>query len=127
MSSKNRNNSYFVKKLSHKLVSKDKSKRGKDFIPTKEFIRGLKLSFRQGKNISKLYSVINQIRYGETLRESNFDHQITGSKKNQKARECHIEPNWLFLYRISEDKNQLILIGLDVGSHNDTGMTENES
>lgn len=39
MKSKNRSNGYFIKKLSHRLVSK--SKKGKTFIPTKEFIKGL--------------------------------------------------------------------------------------
>lgn len=123
MNKKARSNLYFVKRLSKRLTSKT-NKDAKDFVPTHEFIDGLQLSFRQGKNLAKLYTVINHLRYGEELPAKNRDHQINGKKKNQKARECHVEPDWLFIYRFSENHQELILIGLDVGSHSHTGMTE---
>lgn len=43
------------------------------------------------------------------------DHALVGNYFGN--RECYIEPDWLLIYRISEDK--LILILVATGSHSD--------
>jgi len=43
------------------------------------------------------------------------DHQLTGDLKD--FRECHIEPNWLLVYQISEKR--LILSASGTGTHSD--------
>lgn len=45
----------------------------------------------------------------------NKDHQLSGSW--QGFRECHIEPDWLLIYRI--DNSELILFATSTGSHSD--------
>ena len=45
------------------------------------------------------------------------DHQLTNSKQFQGVRECHIQPDWLLVYKI--DKDELILNLLRTGSHSD--------
>ena len=48
------------------------------------------------------------------LEARHKDHALVGDFGN---RECHIEPDWLLIYRISEGK--LILILVATGSHSD--------
>jgi mRNA interferase YafQ len=43
------------------------------------------------------------------------DHPLKGEMNGY--RECHIEPDWLLVYRISEDK--LILLASGTGTHLD--------
>ena len=45
----------------------------------------------------------------------NRDHALTGDWKG--CRECHIEPDWLLVYRIEE--NDLILLLMRTGTHAD--------
>lgn len=49
------------------------------------------------------------------LLKKNKDHQLSGSW--QGFRECHIEPDWLLIYRI--DNSELILFATSTGSHSD--------
>ena len=70
---------------------------------------------KRGKNMNKLAFVINELAMGNQLDEKYKDHQLSGDLKD--FRECHIEPDWLLLYRI--DNNQLILTATDTGSHSD--------
>lgn len=74
-----------------------------------------KLMKKRGKDMGKLVAVLNKLAAGETLPESNRDHQLTGSLKD--FRECHIEPDWLLMYQIIE--NQLVLSATATGSHSD--------
>ncbi|MDE5737836.1 MAG: type II toxin-antitoxin system YafQ family toxin [Oscillospiraceae bacterium] len=50
-----------------------------------------------------------------SARRENKDHQLKGNFKG--FRECHIEPDWLLIYKIYE--NQLILSLERTGSHSD--------
>ena len=70
---------------------------------------------KRGKDISKLNFVINQLAAGIDLDEKYKDHQLQG--RFRYFRECHIEADWLLMYRI--DNNQLFFIATDTGSHSD--------
>ena len=50
---------------------------------------------------------------GEKLPERMRDHQLKGNYHGH--RECHIEPDWLLLYRIND--GQLTLTATRTGSH----------
>ena len=52
---------------------------------------------------------------GQTLPEEYNDHQLTGNLKDY--RECHIQPDWLLMYRI--EKNILVLTLQRTGTHSD--------
>ena len=43
------------------------------------------------------------------------DHDLSGNYKG--TRECHIEPDWLLVYK--KDNNNLILFLIETGSHSD--------
>lgn len=82
---------------------------------TKKFNKDSKLAIKRGYNIQKLKDVIELIREGNPLPAKYFDHQLTGNYISY--RECHIEPDWLLIYKIEDDTLTLIL--LRTGTHSD--------
>ena len=77
--------------------------------------RDVKRMKKRGKDISKLIDVLNLLQVGEKLPENYCDHQLSGQLKD--FRECHIEPDWLLIYKIRE--NELILSATATGTHSD--------
>ncbi len=65
--------------------------------------------------MSKLVHILDLLSTGVQLSDENRDHQLTGNLKD--FRECHIESDWLLMYRIIEDK--LILSATATGTHSD--------
>ena len=63
---------------------------------TKRFKKDLKQAKKQGKDIEKLFDIIERIAKGETLNEKYRDHPLSGNYKG--TRECHIEPDFLLIY-----------------------------
>ena len=82
---------------------------------TKKMKKDLKRMRKRGKNISELTTVLEILSSGKKLSEGYRDHQLSGDKAD--FRECHIEPDWLLIYRIENDK--LILTATETGSHAD--------
>lgn len=80
---------------------------------TNAFKRDYRRMERQGKDLQKLHDVITMLANGETLPEVYRDHQLKNYRYGR--RECHIAPDWLFVYQI-EDEN-LILVCARTGSH----------
>lgn len=82
---------------------------------TRQFKRDLKLAKKQGKDLNKLYNVIEQLANGETLDEKYRDHDLRGEYEG--SRECHVEPDWLLVYEIQGDV--LVLMLYRLGSHSE--------
>ena len=82
---------------------------------TSQFKKDFKLAKKQGKNIDKLFAVIEKLANGETLEPKHRDHDLVGNYKG--CRECHIEPDRLLVYEIFEDV--LVLMLYRTGSHSD--------
>lgn len=82
---------------------------------TNQFKKDLKLAKKQGKNLDKLFEVINILANKEKLDTKFKDHDLSGSYKG--TRECHIEPDWLLIYEI--DNNALILMLYRLGTHSE--------
>lgn len=59
--------------------------------------------------------IIEILANGETLAEDLMDHQLAGGYKCY--RECHIQPNWLLIYKKTE--RDLVLTLTRTGSHSD--------
>lgn len=81
--------------------------------PTGKFKKDYKKAIKQGLKIDLLNEIISKLAMGEPLPEKNRDHALTGNWA--KYRECHIQPDWLLIYRIEEDV--LILTLARTGSH----------
>lgn len=57
---------------------------------TGQFKKDLKLAKKQGKDLDKLFNVIEILEKGEKLEKKYKDHSLSGEYK--ETRECHIEP-----------------------------------
>ncbi len=82
---------------------------------TSHFKRDLKSAKKQGKDLNKLFDVVNTLAEGNKLSPSFRDHDLSGNYKG--TRECHIEPDWILIYEIRE--NILVLMLYRTGSHSD--------
>lgn len=77
------------------------------------FKKELRTVKKQGKDLSLLDEIVTLLAEGETLPEKNHDHELSGNWKGH--RECHIQPDWLLIYKITD--RELILTLVRTGSH----------
>ena len=82
---------------------------------TSQFKKDIRRALKRGKSKKKLDAAINRLLAGEVLPAAMRDHELAGCYRDH--RECHIEPDWLLIYRI--DRGQLILTAVRTGSHSD--------
>lgn len=80
---------------------------------TRQFKKDYKICKKRGCKMDLLQSIITTLSIPEQLPEKNHDHSLVGNYANK--RECHIQPDWLLIYRIED--NQLVLYR--TGSHSD--------
>jgi len=72
---------------------------------TSQFKRDIKRQIRQGKDQRKLAAVVELLLSGEPLSPKNQDHPLKGTWKSR--RDCHVEPDWILIYRRTEDELRL--------------------
>jgi mRNA interferase YafQ len=68
---------------------------------TKRFEKDLHRAKRRGKDTAKLKTIIGLILAEETLPPRLRDHALIGNYAGR--RECHIEPDWLLIYKLDND------------------------
>lgn len=86
-------------------------------VTSNKFNKQLKKIIKQGKKIEKLIEVVKKIANGEILSSKYRDHALQDTKYYRNVRECHIEPDWLLIYKVKED--EIILYLVETGSHSD--------
>ena len=84
---------------------------------TSRFKKNYKKIMKRGKNDAKLEEVVDILSRGIGLDEKYKDHKLIDDREYKNCRECHIEPDWLLVYRYEEDI--LILMLVDTGTHSD--------
>ena len=82
---------------------------------TSQFKKDYKAAVKRNLDMEQLKKVIKILADGETLPEEYDDHTLKG--KYSGYRECHIQPDWLLVYKITEDL--LILSLYRTGTHSD--------
>ena len=80
---------------------------------TSQFKKDYKKVKKQDKNLNKFKTVVELLVSGQKLESKYQDHQLSGIWKGH--RDCHIEPDWILIYRISSDSLYLER----TGSHSD--------
>ena len=80
-----------------------------------DFKKNYKKIVKQGKNLNKLKIVINKLANKETLEPRYKDHLLYNDKRFKNCRDCHIEPDWILIYKYIE--NELVLVLIATGSH----------
>ena len=68
---------------------------------TSQFKKDFKRIQKQNKDIAKLRLLINKLASGKPLADTYRNHQLTGRWKGH--RDCHIEPDWILIYRMTTD------------------------
>lgn len=82
-------------------------------VYTRQFERDVKLMKRRGKNLEKLKIVIRSLVAEEALDPIHRDHKLIGNWLGR--RECHIESDWLLIYKTEVDR----LVFERTGTHSD--------
>ena len=86
-----------------------------DVVLSNRFKKDLKLAAKRGYNLDLLENVVDTLARGEKLTEKFRDHELVGNYSG--FRECHIQPDWLLVYRI--ENSELILFLSRTGTHSD--------
>lgn len=82
-------------------------------VYTHQFEKDVKRMKKRGLSIDKLKHVIRFLVMQEPLNPSYRDHKLHGNWKGR--RECHIEPDWLLIYKTEADR----IIFERTGTHSD--------
>ena len=69
---------------------------------TRQFDKDVKRMRRRAENLEKLKIIIRSLIAEESLDPISRDHKLIGNWKGR--RECHIESNWLLIYKIEENR-----------------------
>jgi mRNA interferase YafQ len=75
----------------------------------------VKRAVKRGKDISKLENVLNLLANMQKLPAKYKNHKLTGIYGD--CFECHIESDWLLIYKILDD--EMVLIATATGTHSD--------
>jgi mRNA interferase YafQ len=73
------------------------------------FSRDLKRIERRNYNRALLEAVVDALRAGEPLARARRDHPLKGEWKGW--RECHIQPDWLLIYKVTDTEVLLARTG----------------
>ena len=82
---------------------------------TGPFKKDRKLMNKRNRNMDELTDVLSLIINERPLLPRHENHPLHG--KHQGKMECHIEPDWLLIYRIDKKNNKVIFYR--TGTHSD--------
>ena len=85
------------------------------FSRTNQFKRDVRLAQRRGRNLSKLKKVMDYLICNSPLPYSLHDHPLHGDFKG--SRDCHIEPDWILIYTLSDNDSHVHFVR--TGTHSD--------
>mgnify|MGYP000386112572 CR=1 FL=1 len=80
---------------------------------TSQFEKDVKRQQKRRKDMAKLRKVLTLLMEEQKLPTKNRDHKLSGDYKD--FRECHIEPDWLLIYKIKDKE----IFFTRTGSHSD--------
>lgn len=72
-----------------------------------KFKRDIKLMKKQGRNMKLLRDVVDILAAEKSLDPKYRDHPLTGDYTEQ--RECHIQSDWLLIYKVEKKELRLTL------------------
>lgn len=82
-------------------------------VQPRAFKKDLKKQHRRGKDLAKLRAVVDLLHAGQPLPKKCVDHSLSGNWTGW--RDCHIEADWVLIYKITSDT---LILGR-TGSHSD--------
>ena len=88
-----------------------------DIEITSRFKNDYKKIRKQNKDITKLIKVLEILAEGKKLAPKYKNHKLINDNIYKDYYECHIEPDWLLVYKYKN--NELVLLLFATGSHSD--------
>jgi mRNA interferase YafQ len=85
------------------------------FSRTSQFKKDVKRAERRGKDLPKLRNLLDLLIEGVPLPPQYRDHALRGEFFG--SRDCHIEPDWLLIYSLTENGSHVRLER--TGTHSD--------
>lgn len=82
---------------------------------TGQFKKSLKLAVKRGLDITLLTAVIDELQKNGIIDNKYNPHPLKGNYKG--CMECHIQSDWLLIWKQDDKKLELIMI--DTGTHSD--------
>ena len=82
-------------------------------IYTTKFSKDIVRMAKRGKDLNKIKKIIDLLSLEKTLDSKYRDYNLSGNYI--KRRECHIEPDWLLIYKLEDDE----IIFERTGTHSD--------
>ena len=82
-------------------------------VYTKQFEKDLKRCLKRNKRMEKFKLVAEALIKEQELDPIHRDHKLIGNFVGR--RECHLESDWLLIYKLSEDR----IVFERMGSHSD--------
>ena len=86
-----------------------------DIVLSNRFRKDLKLTKKRGLDLNLLDEVVTTLATTQVLDEKYRDHPLSGDYAG--FRECHIQSDWLLVYRI--DYEEVFLMLSRTGTHSD--------
>ena len=65
------------------------------------FKKDVKRQKKRCKDLSKLKAIVDMLVAGEALPERCVDHPLSGNWSGW--RDCHIQPDWILIYKVTPD------------------------
>jgi len=86
---------------------------------TNKFRKSVKRCYSRNLDLNLLENVIYTLAQGKSLDPKHYPHPLKGFKlhPNERIMECHIQPDWLFIWK--QNDTELILLLIDTGTHSD--------
>lgn len=84
---------------------------------TNQFKKDYKLVIKRGCKKEKMQEIILLLSNEIPLPKIYKVHDLVNSRNYKDVKECHIEPDWLLIYKIY--KNESLLKLIRTGSHSD--------
>ena len=81
----------------------------KALVESTAFRKDVRRAHRRGYDLRKLGAIIEKLQRGEALPASNRAHPLKGEWKGYW--DCHIEPDWLLIYKLTADELRLARTG----------------
>ncbi|MBV8939039.1 MAG: type II toxin-antitoxin system YafQ family toxin [Alphaproteobacteria bacterium] len=81
----------------------------RDVVQSGAFARDLRRLVRRGKDLAKLYAVVERLAKGEALAVRHKPHPLKGEW--QPKWDCHIEADWVLIYEVTQDAVKLARTG----------------
>lgn len=85
------------------------------FRTTGQFKKDFRKAQKRGRDLQKLRVVMNALTHKEPLSVRHREHSLSGNYKGRK--ECHVESDWLLIYKIEQKAGEIIFER--TGSHSD--------